>query len=135
MAIAKSKTQGKTDNRKKLYIGFAVSLLLLMIESYMFVIHFKAESTILWLSVFPYTYYFFMIANNVDVQIKKTYSLIFRKMSTLMYVSQYLFIPVLSGHLSTMLLFIAVVSSTAAFALIIIKLSDVKPLKFLKYLY
>ncbi len=135
MAIAKSKTQGKTDNRKKLYIGFAVSLLLLMIESYMFVIHFKAESTILWLSVFPYSYYFFMIANNVDVQIKKTYSLIFRKMSTLMYVSQYLFIPVLSGYLSTMLLFIAVVSSTAAFALIIIKLSDVKPLKFLKYLY
>ena len=135
MAIAKSKTQGKTDNKKKLYIGFAVSLLLLMIESYAFVIYFKAESTILWLSVFPYTYYFFMIANNVDIQIKKTYSLIFRKMSTLMYVSQYLFIPILSEDLSTMLFFLAVIISTAAFALIIIKLSDVKPLKFLEYLY
>lgn len=135
MAIAKSKTQGKTDNRTKLYIGFFVSLLLLMVESYLFLIHFKTASTVLWLSVFPYTYYFFMIANNVEIQIDKKYSLTFRKMSTLMYVSQYLFIPFLSKYYSTMQLFMAVVVSTAVFALTIIKLSDVKPLRFLKYLY
>ena len=135
MAIAKSKTQGKTDDRKKCYAGFAVSLLLLIMESYLLVIQFKAESTILWLSVFPYTYYFFMIANNIDIQINRKYSLTFRKMSTLMYVSQYLFIPVFRVHCSTMSLFIAVVITTAAFALIILKLSELKPLKFLRYLY
>ena len=135
MAIAKSKRQGKSKNKKNLYFGFAVSLLLLILESYLFVLRFKAESTILWLSVFPYTYYFFMIVNNTEIQISKKNSLTFRKMSTLMYVSQNLFIPVFRGHCSTISLFIAVVITTTAFALIIIKLSELKPLRFLKHLY
>lgn len=135
MAIAKTKTQGKTENKKKLYIGFIVSLLLLMIESYLFVICFQTDSTILWLMVFPYTYFFFEIVNNTDIQIKKKVSYTCRKMSTLLYVSQFLFIPVFSRFLSHILLFLVVVLVTAVFSLVIIKLSEMRYLRFLRYLY
>ena len=135
MVTAKSASQGKTDNRKKLYTGFFISFLLLIIESYLFVIHFKADATILWLSVFPYTYFFFRIVNNIDIQINQKVSYTFRKMSTLLYVSQFLFIPILSRYLSNVVLFLAAVISTVIFSLIIIKLSELRYLSFLKYLY
>ena len=135
MVTAKSASQGKTDNRKKLYTGFFISFLLLIIESYLFVIHFKTDATILWLSVFPYTYFFFRIVNNIDIQINQKVSYTFRKMSTLLYVSQFLFIPVLSRYLSNVALFLAAVISTVIFSLIIIKLSELRYLSFLKYLY
>ena len=135
MVTAKSASQGKTDNRKKLYTGFFISFLLLIIESYLFVIHFKTDATILWLSVFPYTYFFFRIVNNIDIQINQKVSYTFRKMSTLLYVSQFLFIPILSRYLSNVVLFLAAVISTVIFSLIIIKLSELRYLSFLKYLY
>ena len=135
MSIAKTKTQGIIENRKKLYIGFAVSLLLLIAESYLFVIRFNTDSTILWLFCFPYTYFFFEIVNNLKIPINKSISYTFRKMSTLLYVSQNLFIPFLCLYLSNMLLFVTAVISTCIFSLVIIKLSEIKQLSLLKHLY
>lgn len=56
----------KTDNLKKikinrLLIGFVISLLLLIAETFLFVIVFKTTTTILWLSVLPYAFFFFLI--------------------------------------------------------------------------
>ncbi len=135
MFIAKSGSKGMIKNKRPLWIGFFISVLLLAVESYLFVIRFKTDSTILWLSVFPYTYFFFEIVLNTDIQINRSLSLTFRKTSTLMYVSQYLFIPVLSAFSSHIMLFILTISVTAVFSLIIIKLSEIRHLAFLKYLY
>ena len=135
MVIAKSKSHGIFKSKRPLLIGFLISIFLLVVESYLFVIHFKTDATILWLSVFPYTYFFFEIVLNTEIQLNKSLSLTFRKMSTLMYVSQYLFIPMLSAFSSNMPLFILTVSATAVFSLIIIKLSKISHLGFLKYLY
>ena len=135
MTIAKSNTQGFFKHKNRLYAGFIISLLLLVVESYLFVIRFKSDSTILWLSVFPYTYFFFEIALNTKIPLDKSVSLTFRKMSTLMYVSQYLFIPVLSKYSTYLLLFILTVLATSLFSIIIIKLSEKKSLLFLQYLY
>lgn len=135
MVIAKSKNQGKTDSIKKLYVGFGISLLMLAIESSLFVIRYNATSTILWLSVFTYSYFFFMIANNTNIVIHKKYALLLRKMSTLLYVSQFLFIPALSTYFSTMSLFLTTVILTTVFSLVIIKVSELRYLGFMKYLY
>jgi len=135
MAIAKSKSQGLVKNKIWLYGGFVFSLILLAIESYLFVIKFKADSTILWLSVFPCTFFFFELALNTNIQVNRLTAITFRKVSTLMYVSQYLFIPLLSGLVSNILLFVITTLITATFAFGIIKLSEIKQLRFLKYLY
>ena len=135
MLIATSDKKGIVKERKGLYIGFATSIILLAVESYLLVIHFKTSSTILWLSVLPYTYYFFEIVLNTHIQLNKSLSLTIRKVSTLMYVSHSLFIPVLAMFLSDMMLFVLVVFVAGIFSLVVIKLSEIKQISFLKCLY
>lgn len=135
MFIAKSNNRGVFKSIKSMYIGFIISFCLLILESYLFVIHFGTDSTILWLSVFPCTYFFFEIVLNKKIQLDKSLSLTIRKMSTLMYVSQFLFIPILNMITSQMLLFILTVLVTILFSIVIIKLSEIRHFEFLKYLY
>ena len=135
MLAAKSKDQAKGRSVKKLMIGFVASFLALCVESIVFVIVLKTESTIMWVSVLPYTYFFFMLGNNIDIQIDKGKALLLRKISTLIYVSQYLFIPLWSKYCSTMVLFLLVSASTVIFSIVIIKLSEIKQLKWLSILY
>ncbi len=135
MVIAKSEAKGIYRSKIPLFIGLFISVCLLAVESFLFVIRFKSDETILWLSVFPYTFFFFEIVLNTNIQLSKPLSVMFRRMSTIMYVSQYLFIPVLSVYTSYMTLFILTVFATGVLSLIIIKLSEVKQLGFLKYLY
>ena len=135
MAIAKSNAQGIYKRKIGLYAGLILSLLLLAAESYLFTIRFKAASTILWLSVFPYTYFFFEIVLNKKVLIDQSVSLFFRKMSTLMYVSHSLFVPALRKFSANMSLFILAVLCSAGFSILVIKLSEKNRLRFLQYLY
>ena len=135
MLIAKSDKKGIVTERKGLYTGFITSIILLAVESYLLVIKFKTTSTILWLSVLPYTYYFFEIVLNTRIQLNKSLSLTIRKMSTLMYVSHALFIPALSVFSSYTFLFALVVFAAGTFSLAVIKLSEIKQLSFLNYLY
>ena len=135
MSIAKSKTQGIIESKKKVIIGFIISLLFLVLESYLFVVRFKAESTILWLSVFPCIYFFFLIVKNINISISANISLTLRKMSTLLYFSQFLFIPLLHNYLSNITFFIAVTALSAIFSIAVIKISEIKYFRFLKILY
>lgn len=135
MTIAKSATKGFFRSRKGLYAGFVISMLLLAVESYLFVIVFKADSTILWMSVFPSTYFLFEILLNSKIRLNKTLSHTIRKMSTLMYVSQHLFIHPLSRVTTNMLLFIITVLATILLSFIVLKLSEMKQFRFLQYLY
>lgn len=130
----------KTDNLKKikinrLLIGFVISLLLLIAETFLFVIVFKTTTTILWLSVLPYAFFFFLIVLKKDIYINKNISIALRNSSTLMYVSQYLFIPLFNKITNGLLLFLLVTMATFVFSLIIISLSKLKYLKWLHYLY
>lgn len=137
MYIAKSKTKGIIEKNKiiLLYLAFILSTIFLGLESLILVVLLKTTSTILWLSVVPYTYYFFLIVLNTEVQLPKEITLIFRKTSTLMYVSQYLFIYLFASRISGMLLFFVVLTITVCFSLTIIYLSKIKWFKFLHYLY
>ncbi len=135
MIIAKKSKEKGFTSLKFSSVGFCISAFLLIIESFVFVIHFKTNSTILWLSVMPMTYFFFAIINNIHIALDKETACIFRKMSTLVYVSQYLFIPSLSKVFSTYMLFIFTTVLATCFAYLIIRLSEFKKLSYLKYLY
>ncbi len=136
MVIAKSHDKGKNRNVKKLITGFLVSFVFLIIESIICILFFKSPSTIMWISCFPYSYFLFMIVNNINIHLNKKTSLMLRKISTLMYVSQYLFIYMFEFFgFHGMILFFLVSISTLIFAIIIIKLSEFKYFKCLKYLY
>jgi len=135
MFAAKSSDESKGRSLKPLIIGFVLSLFALCIESILFVVVLKTSSTIMWLSALPYTYFLFMLGNNINIQIEKRTSLTLRKISTLIYVSQYLFIPLWSKFCNTFALFCAVSVSTIIFAVVIIRLSDLKVCRWMRYLY
>lgn len=134
MFVAKSTDRGKDRSIKPLMIGFIISLFLLVLESVLFVIVLKTSATIMWISVFPYAYFLFMLGNNVDIRLNKNTSLFLRKISTLIYVSHHLFIY-LYHDLHDMLLFLTVSISSIVFAIIIIELSKIKILRWLRFLY
>lgn len=135
MAIAKSKNKGKTKNIKLLVSCLIISLFMLVVESLLFVIVFHTTSTILWLSVFPCSYFVFLLGNNIYVKIKKETSVTLRKISTLVYVSQYLFIPFYKNYVDNIVLFTITTLTTIIFSIIIINLSNLRKMKFLKHLY
>ena len=135
MTYAKNKNQEKTKNIKLLIGGLLISLLLLIVESLLFILVFHTTSTILWLSVFPCSYFVLLLGNNTYIKIKKETFVTLRKISTLIYVSQYLFIPFYLKHFDNIILFIITTLTTILFSIIIIKLSNLKTLRFLKYLY
>lgn len=134
MYIAKKPDKGKTENIRPAIIGFIASLAALAAESFVFVVWLKTPVTILWLSVFPCTYFLFILSSNIEINLRKDTSLFLRKMSTLIYVSQYLFIPLFKSFHYTGL-FILVSASAVIFSAIIIRLSETGYLKPLKYLY
>lgn len=134
MYIAKKPDKGKTENLRPAIIGFIASLAALAAESFVFVVWLKTPVTILWLSVLPCTYFLFILSSNIKITLRKDASLFLRKMSTLIYVSQYLFIPLFKDF-NYMGLFILVSVSAVIFSAVIIKLSETKYLKPLKYLY
>ena len=71
---------------------FVLSLIVLVIESFVFVFKLNTQSTVLWMSVFPMTFFFFKWLLMQKKYSKKILGLYMRRMSTLMFVSQYLFI-------------------------------------------
>ena len=115
-------------------IGLILSLICLILESFLFVVVYKTKTTILWFSVFPLSYYFFLFVYNLRIHLAKEQSLFLRKTSTLIYVSHHLFLAVFPNlqHLS---LFLAVSICSILFSFLIIWLQKHPKLSFLKYLY
>lgn len=111
------------------------SFVALAIESFVFVFLLKTKSTILWMSVFPMTYYFFQWLLVKKIYSKKLLGLYMRRMSTLMFVSQYLFIILFSNYVNNLFLFVTVTMSCCIFSYVIIRLSEIKVFKYLRYLY
>lgn len=133
MLIAKSKDKGKNKNIKKYLIIHIVSLILLIIECFIFVVKYHTLVKVLWISVLPLTYSLFIILNNIDIKLNKDVSLLLRKLSILIYVSHNWFMLLLNKYLTYISLFFATLIVSTIFSLIIIKLSN--KFKFLNYLY
>ena len=133
--IAKTPPQGKQKDLRKIFLLLIVSLFALIIESLVFVIIYNTSARILWISVLPFAYGLFLLGNNLEINLSKDISLFVRKTSTLIYVSQYVFILLLEPYLKGIPLFFATIFITISFAAIVIKLSEHKPFRWLKWIY
>lgn len=115
-------------------IGLLGSFLLLGIETVIFVIIYRTNHTILWLSLYPLTYCLFEMLRQLNIEIHRDTSLLIRRMSTLLYLCHFIFIY-LFGLYDGFILYFLVTISSLSLSFIIIKLSETKALSFLKYLY
>ncbi len=113
----------KVLSRRVSIFGFFVSMVLLTIESIVFVVFLKTETTVLWLSVIPAT--MFLVSSLLQCEMKASYEVcrMFRKMSTIMYLSHNLFIILLSNLFVGFWLFVVTVISTITFSRFLIMLS------------
>ncbi len=137
MYIAKVK-EGTEKSSVYNLTGFGISFLLLCIESAVMVVGFKVSSTILWFSVMPLVYFFFMIVKGTELPVSSGVARYCRKLSTLIYLTHSAYLYILKGLVPDMpgwLLFLAVSAISAAVGMIIILLGKLKYLKWLKYLY
>lgn len=133
MLIAKNPVY-KDNRRWKNLTMLAVSMACLVMEGGLLVLHFQTPHRILWFSVLPCTYYFFMVVKDIDIAITDKVSLFLRKMSTLIYLGHGLFL-ILFRELDTWKYFMAVVIASSFLAVGIILLSKTKYFRWMKYLY
>lgn len=134
MVIAKNVSIRKNEKIIKFVLGMFLSMILLAIESFLFVLYFGTTSTILWISVLPCTYYLFMIVKNINIQMSRSTALFIRKISTLIYLNHGLFL-ILFKNLYTYKLFFAVLLFSSLLSIGIIKLSEKKNFAWMKLLY
>lgn len=130
--IAKQESEN-TSKKLSLYIKFGVCLCLLVVESVILIMVFKATSTILWLSTFPLTYYLLRILNDTNISLPKKYSVIIRKTSTLVYVVHPFFLR-LFNNFSYLAYFLIVSLTSVLVSLLIIWFSDKRIFRCLKVL-
>jgi serine/alanine racemase len=135
MYIAKSPDQGKGRNVRRCSLFLILSFLALVVESVIFVSLLDTQHSILWVSVFPFTGFLFLLVNNLSISMPKHVSLLLRKISTLIYVSHGLFLILYQSLGGGILFFLAVSASAVVFSLLVIRLSEIKGLRWLKYLY
>lgn len=117
------------------FIGFIISTLVLCVESLFFVVVLKTNHTILWLSILPMTFFFFMWLLGLKITRSREISLWMRKMSTLIFVSHGLFLMLFSRYFDNFMFFVVVTVTSAIFSHIIITLSRKRAFAFLVYLY
>ncbi len=136
MALGKYIAEYKSQTKRRIiYAKLCASMLLLILESFIFVVKYQTNSTILWLSVFPATFYLFQLLLTYNISIKKEVSVRARNVSTLIYFLHPYFILAFAGVLSNIPLFIVVSACSLVASYIIVRVSKVKNLGFLKYLY
>lgn len=115
-------------------IGFVVSLCCLAAESAVFLLKFKTTSTVLWLAVFPLTYYLLMILKKTTISLPREYSVLIRKASTLVYVIHPFFLR-LFHNFKYLSYFIIVSLSSIVVSALIVFLSGKKYFKWMKILF
>lgn len=121
-----ARKQYKNNSVKKLLTGFMLSLACLGIESVICIMFLHASTTILWISVLPATYFLLRLTLNISVNVKKSTAIFLRKLSTLIYLSQYLYIELLIrfNMENNMLLFLTVVGLSILFGSAVLALSN-----------
>ncbi len=133
LMIAKTDTSFEKPQMKHL-IGFILSMCVLVAESLVFVYLYKTEKTVLWLSVLPLTYNFFMIVKNIKCPISHETSVVCRKLSTVIYVTHCFYMYLLPS-LDYWKLFLVVALISATVGLLLVLLSKKRGFKWLAYLF
>ncbi len=125
--------KGFSDRRTRYWIMLLISLLLLIVESLIFVIHYHTASTILWISVCPASYALFHLIVTANCSLSNNISLWMRNISILLYLTHGLFIIVFGKMEYGILMFLAVLFCSTLTSILLILLS--KKLSFIKFLY
>ena len=134
LVIAKNESVNKKPSKKKLIIGFVISMVLLAVESVIFVIAFKTTSTVLWMSVLPCSYFLFLIVKNIDIRLRKDVTIFIRKLSTLMYLSHGVFV-ILFSKMQNLQFFLMVTICSLLLSATVIFISKIKYFRWLQCLY
>ncbi|MBQ3182175.1 MAG: acyltransferase [Clostridia bacterium] len=137
MYIAKVKESREKSTAYNL-AGFGISFLLLCVESAVMVVGFKVSATIIWLSVMPLVYFFFMTVKGTELPISSGAARYCRKLSTLIYLTHSAYIYILKDlvpDIAGWLLFLTVSAVSVLVSMVIILLGKLKFFKWLKYLY
>ena len=124
---------GGGEKPGKMLVGFALSMAALMLESVVFVLILDTKETILWMSVFPASYFLFQFVYGIQIGLPDRATRFIRKLSTMLYVSHGLFLIAFQKLEYGVPLFLVVTFFSAAFGTTVIYLSD--KFKFLKYIY
>ena len=117
-------------------IGIVISYLLLAAESFIGIYLVHVPSTVLWFSVFPLSFCIFSLVSQIQLKAGIN-TLIFRKLSTLIYCIHLLIIYLLEylqipWHL---LLFVLTSVLSLLYGIAVVKLSSLRYLRFLNILY
>lgn len=128
-------------SRNGLLYGFPYTALGMMIGKHdekvyraFFILYLHTKQTILWMSVVPYSMFFFLIIKSIHTEIPKQRSIFLRHMSTLLFVSHGYFLIAFS-QLKYIPYYVAVTVCALLLDTIILILSEKKPFRFLQYLY
>ena len=124
----------KGDGKAGQWGMLVLSVMCLIVEGCVLVLHYQTPSRILWLSVLPCTYYFFILVKDADFAVSDKVSCFLRKMSTLIYLGHGLFL-ILFKELETLRYFSAVFIAVSLLAISVIKLSEKKFFGWMKCLY
>lgn len=121
----------------KLLLGLLGSFVALSVEAFICVFLLKSKTTILWMSVYPYTLFFVLISMKVRIGISTSVCVDLRRISVLIYVVHCMFIYFFerSFGLHNMELFLSVLGCSLIVAVAIVNLSKIKQLKILRLLY
>ncbi len=135
MAIGYYFSQNGFCTKKISAIGIAGSLFVLVAESVIGVYIIHVTSTVLWLSVLPLSFFIFSLV--AQINFKGDLNVIFlRKSSTLIYCIHLLIVFILQSFgINHMILFILTSVLSFLYSVIVIKLSSLRYLRFLKILY
>ena len=117
-------------------IGIVISFLLLAAESFIGVYLVHVPSTVLWFSVFPLSFFIFSLVSQIQLKADVN-TLIFRKLSTLIYCIHLLIIYLLE-YLQIpwyLLLFVLTSVLSLLYGIAVVKLSSLRYLRFLNILY
>lgn len=133
LVIAKKNLQ-TVPTKKDCCFGLAVCLCLLIVESAIFLLVFKTENTILWLTVFPLTYYLLILLKQINVTLPYNQAFLIRKLSILIYVIHPFFLRAFK-NLNYFAYFFAVSLTTITVSLMIIHLSNKQHFKWLRVLF
>lgn len=118
------------------YIGLCLCTILLIAESCVFVLLYKTESTVLFVSVLPLSYFLFKIILSIDIKLQERTSVLIRNISTLVYfIHLYVIKMIRSNSINGIVLYIITISISIIISYIIIRISNKTKFAWLRYLY
>ncbi len=135
MLLAKGKNNGKGFCPKFLALGFAASFFLMYAEYAFDVSFLKSHDTHMNLFHLPAMFFFFSFWNNIEIPLSKDKSVLFRKISILLYLSHRMFRKILIPYFDNFMLFATTLIISLAFCYAVVKLSERKTFNWLKWLY